>query len=195
MSLNPEPSSVKPAIDPEIEEKCFSMAQEALSAGEVPVGCLMIYSCENESKDIIMTHEVTGRNRTNETKNATRHAEFECIEQMIEWFKGRNLDVSDKINWSKVTVYVTVEPCIMCCRGLRLLGIKNVYYGAKNDRFGGCGSVLSVHNDQSLGTDDCLQCHPASLDPKRAIELLQRFYEGQNPNAPNPRVKKKPRVK
>ena len=42
------------------------------------------------------------------------------------------------------TLYVTVEPCIMCASALRQMGIKEVYYGCENDRFGGCGSVLGV---------------------------------------------------
>ena len=44
-----------------------------------------------------------------------------------------------------VTLYVTVEPCIMCASALRQLGIKEVYCGCINDRFGGCGGVLGVN--------------------------------------------------
>jgi tRNA-specific adenosine deaminase 2 len=42
-------------------------------------------------------------------------------------------------------LYVTVEPCIMCAGALSLLGIGQVYYGAANDKFGGCGSIVPVH--------------------------------------------------
>jgi len=44
-------------------------------------------------------------------------------------------------------LYVTVEPCIMCSSALRQLGIKEVFYGCDNDRFGGCGSVLGVNKE------------------------------------------------
>ena len=47
---------------------------------------------------------------------------------------------------SETTLYVTVEPCIMCASALRQMGIKEVYYGCDNDRFGGCGSVLGVNS-------------------------------------------------
>lgn len=47
---------------------------------------------------------------------------------------------------SETTLYVTVEPCIMCASALRQLGIKEVYYGCGNERFGGCGSVLGVNS-------------------------------------------------
>ena len=43
------------------------------------------------------------------------------------------------------TLYVTVEPCIMCASLLRQVGIKKVYFGAVNDKFGGTGGVFSIH--------------------------------------------------
>lgn len=42
-------------------------------------------------------------------------------------------------------LYVTVEPCVMCASLLRQLGIKKVYFGAVNDKFGGTGGVFSLH--------------------------------------------------
>lgn len=44
-----------------------------------------------------------------------------------------------------ITLYVTVEPCIMCASALRQLGILEVYCGCLNERFGGCGGVLGVN--------------------------------------------------
>ena len=45
-----------------------------------------------------------------------------------------------------ITLYVTVEPCIMCASALLQMGIKQVVYGCDNERFGGCGSVLAVND-------------------------------------------------
>ncbi|KAK2195865.1 bifunctional Cytidine and deoxycytidylate deaminase domain/Cytidine deaminase-like [Babesia duncani] len=54
-------------------------------------------------------------------------------------------------------LFVTCEPCIMCACALQIIGIFkafdlnynpglcNVYYGCNNDKFGGCGSILSLH--------------------------------------------------
>jgi tRNA(Arg) A34 adenosine deaminase TadA len=47
---------------------------------------------------------------------------------------------------SKCTVYVTCEPCIMCAAALRSLRVSRVVYGCANDKFGGCGSILSLQN-------------------------------------------------
>ncbi len=73
----------------------------------------------------------------------------------------------------RCTLYVTCEPCIMCAGALALLGIGHVYYGCQNDRFGGCGSILSLH-EKGCGTcGRYLQANPllsASIHP-----LLRSF--------------------
>ncbi|XP_074604318.1 tRNA-specific adenosine deaminase 2 [Brevipalpus obovatus] len=174
-----------------LEELSFKLAGEALSAKEVPVGCVMILlqDIDNE-KGQILSYQIlaTGRNRVNETKNPTRHAEMECIDSILEWCKKDG--IQPQTLWPKIVVYVTVEPCIMCARALRLLGIVNVFYGCNNERFGGCSSVLNVHNDERIN-DLKIKCYPAALDKYRAISMLQNFYMGQNPNAPEPRIKRK----
>ena len=43
------------------------------------------------------------------------------------------------------TVYVTVEPCIMCAYALNLARVKRVVFGTHNDKFGGNGSILSLN--------------------------------------------------
>ena len=50
----------------------------------------------------------------------------------------------------------------MCASALRQMGIKQVFYGCANDRFGGCGSVLGVNKE--------LVFTPYSLDP-RSLEV------------------------
>ena len=176
----------------EIQNICFEAAEEALNVGEVPVGCVMIYGTSHDDEKI--RHIVKGRNRVNETKNATRHAELECIDQLVDYFARRSDALPKETNpWSNVTVYVTVEPCVMCARALSILGVSAVYFGCPNDRFGGCGSVYSIHEDDSL-VGGRLQCFPASLDSARAVSFLQRFYESGNPNTENHKKRKKTTV-
>lgn len=49
--------------------------------------------------------------------------------------------------FDRCALYVTCEPCIMCASALSLLGFERVYYGCANDKFGGNGSILSIHQD------------------------------------------------
>ena len=55
---------------------------------------------------------------------------------------------------SECTLYVTVEPCIMCASLLRQMGIRKVYFGAVNDKFGGTGGVFSIHANSAPVPED-----------------------------------------
>lgn len=70
---------------------------------------------------------------------ATLHAELVSLDHIIQTQRIPT-PLSD------VTLYVTVEPCVMCASALRQVGIGKVYYGCGNERFGGCGSVLDVNS-------------------------------------------------
>ncbi|KAK1580276.1 cytidine deaminase-like protein [Colletotrichum navitas] len=65
---------------------------------------------------------------------------------------GQKLHRATRVERSIVrecTLYVTVEPCVMCAGLLRQLGIKKVYFGAVNDKFGGTGGVFSIHKNST----------------------------------------------
>lgn len=53
----------------------------------------------------------------------------------------------DKNIIQESTLYVTVEPCVMCASLLRQLRIKKVFFGAVNDKFGGTGGVFRIHQN------------------------------------------------
>lgn len=159
-------------------EHAFVMARYALERQEVPVGCVVVYRNEIIAK---------GCNEVNATLNATRHAEMVVIDQLEEYAKVGA--VSLKSVCSESTLYVTVEPCVMCAFALRLTGLCNVAFGCCNDRFGGCGSVLDVHEKRlQLSATSESVLPELKLTPlvreKEAIDLLQQFYEGENPNVP-----------
>ncbi|XP_076011155.1 tRNA-specific adenosine deaminase 2 [Genypterus blacodes] len=156
----------------------FDMAQDALKNGEVPVGCLMVYNNEVVGK---------GRNEVNETKNATRHAEMVAVDQLLEWCRHGNLDARRVCE--QTALYVTVEPCIMCAAALRLINIPVVVYGCRNERFGGCGSVMDVASDTLPHTGTPFKC-VAGHRAEEAVEMLKNFYKQENPNAPKPKTRK-----
>ncbi|KAF9128190.1 tRNA(adenine34) deaminase [Mortierella sp. 14UC] len=160
----------------------LDLALEAHSVGEVPVGCVFVY----EPTGAIIGR---GRNKTNESLNGTRHAEFEGIDMILaqeEYFK--KIQDSPRSFWKDVTLYVTIEPCVMCASALRQLGIGHVYFGAGNDRFGGNGSVFNIHTDTELPHSP----YPSEGGYYRgeAIIVLRKFYVGENMHAPEPKKKK-----
>ena len=81
--------------------------------GEVPVGAIFY---DTQTQKII----ARGCNSVNATKNATRHAEFNCIDQVLE----KNTKNSSNYQWENIVVYVNVEPCIMCAGALVDLKVK-----------------------------------------------------------------------
>jgi tRNA(Arg) A34 adenosine deaminase TadA len=88
---------------------------------------------------------IFGLHLTNALWQATRHAELEAIDAILS-----DQALTPQITTyplSETTLYVTVEPCIMCASALRQMGIKEVFYGCENEKFGGCGSVLGVNNE------------------------------------------------
>lgn len=71
-------------------------------------------------------------------------------------------------------LYVTVEPCVMCASLLRQFGIKKVYFGAVNDKFGGTGGVFSIHaNSLPVGADGSpsASAHPLPPPQRRQSQL------------------------
>jgi len=179
-----------PPLEMEWMEAAFAQASAALLEEEVPVGCVLVKGGR------VITQ---GRNRVNETKNATRHAELVALEALQGSIRERccnaGRDRAHKCATCQAvfsglvqgsTLYVTVEPCIMCATALRLCGIRAAVFGCCNDRFGGAGSVLSLHSDYSVLPGYEVT---ARVQAERAMQLLVQFYKLENKSAPQDKRK------
>ncbi|KAF2211013.1 hypothetical protein CERZMDRAFT_112839 [Cercospora zeae-maydis SCOH1-5] len=140
--------------------EAIGMAEFALASDETPVGCVFVHQGKIIGRGI---------NGTNASLNGTRHAEFVALAEIMSKHPQSILHETD--------LYVTVEPCIMCGSALRQYGIRAVYFGCLNDRFGGCGGVMNVHSDP--GIDGTFPCY-GGLFREEAIMLLRRFYVQEN---------------
>jgi len=160
-------------------DEAIAMATEGLIADEIPVGCVFV----RDGKVI-----ARGRNRTNETRNASLHAELDALSHILP--NTRNSKTTTFTPLNDVTFYVTVEPCLMCASALRQVGIRKCYYGCANDRFGGCGGVLEVGKDPKLLYSEPLEAL-GGYKRDEAIMLLRRFYITENTNASSPKDKSK----
>lgn len=147
------------------------VAYKAFLMNETPVACILV---EKDSNTILSI----GYNYTNVSLNGTKHAEFIAMKRLID--SGYDI--------SKITMYVTVEPCIMCASFLRQVGIGEVYFGCGNDRFGGNGTVLSIQNDDNLLHKNYNSY--GGILRTEGIHLLRNFYIQENDSAPVPQVKK-----
>lgn len=109
----------------------LELAREAAAAGEVPVGCVIV-------KDGAIIGR--GRNRREAGQDATAHAELEAIRDAC----GKT--GSWRLHGAKL--YVTLEPCPMCAGGIINSRIEAVYYGAREEKMGCCGSVLNLFEER-----------------------------------------------
>ena len=148
--------------------EALSEAEAALREQEVPVGCVFVHP----------TLGIVGRghNNTVASSNGSRHAELEAIDRILR--------VHDAETISACTLFVTVEPCIMCASALRQLGVRTAVFGAANDKFGGCGTVLDINSDDAIPLP--AMAARSGVRQDEAVSLLRHFYAQENQGAPVP---------
>ena len=107
--------------------EAISLARRAEELDEVPVGAV-----------IVRDGEIIARayNTRENSKCATHHAEVLAIEQACRVLHGWRLP--------NTTLYVTMEPCVMCAGAIINARIPRVVYGAKDIRFGAFGSAIDL---------------------------------------------------
>ena len=168
-------------------------AKIALELREVPVGCvIIIYLNKKERNNKIDTKPfiiAKGRNQVNVSGNASRHAEIVAIDLLFDkWESARSkknhaLLFEEQIlaNYegfhdlmADCQLFVTCEPCIMCTKALSIAKIGKIVFGCKNEKFGGCGSVVNV--DPSLKIE-------SGIMKQEAINLFRSFYDRPNPQS------------
>lgn len=105
----------------------LSLAEKSAEEGEVPVGAIVV--CDGKIVG-------EGRNRREVVKNALHHAEIEAINNACQTLGGWRL-------W-KCDLYVTLEPCPMCAGAIINSRIKNVYFGATDEKNGAVVSAARL---------------------------------------------------
>ena len=137
--------------------RALELARKALETGDVPVGCVVA------DRDGTVIGE--GWNRREANGDALAHAEVEAIRAACARRGGWNLH--------GCSLYVTLEPCPMCAGAIVNARIDRVYYGAKDDKAGCCGSVLNLFMED-------FNHHPrvyGGILKEPCAALLRRFFE------------------
>ena len=103
-------------------------AVQAMEKDEVPVGCVVV----SQNRIIAKAHNLT------ETLNdVTAHAEMQAITSAADFIGGKYLQ--------NCTLYVTLEPCVMCAGALNWSQISKVVIGARDDQRGFINKNLTLH--------------------------------------------------
>lgn len=121
------------STDIEYMQLALEEARAAAVADEVPIGAIVV--CDG--RVIARSH-----NTREEDRNPAGHAEFNAMLQAAA--------AQDAWRLSGCTVYVTLEPCIMCAGLMHQARIDRCVYGAPDPKAGALGSLYEVHRDGRL---------------------------------------------
>lgn len=108
-------------------KKALKLAKKAAKSGEVPIGCVIVYENEIIGK---------GYNRRKEKHSTLAHAEITAIKQACKKLGDWRLE--------GCTMYVTLEPCMMCAGACVQARIDKVVIGAENPKAGCAGSIINI---------------------------------------------------
>lgn len=103
-------------------------AYYALEQDEVPIGCVIVL----KNKIIAKGHNLTER-----LKDITAHAEMQAITSAANYLGGKYL--------KDCTIYVTMEPCIMCAGALYWSQISKLVIGARDEKRGFINKHINIH--------------------------------------------------
>ncbi len=132
--------------------------QEARIAGEeVPVGAVLV---STEGQVLSSAHNQRGFK-----SDPTSHAEIEVIRAASSVLNDWRLE--------ETTLFVTLEPCVMCAGAIVAARIPRVVFGAWDDRVGAAGSVYDILRDSRLGKP--VEVISGVLE-KKCSEVLKEFF-------------------
>lgn len=137
-------------------ELALGLAAEAAEAGEVPVGAVLV-------KDGVVLG--TGRNSPIQSSDPSAHAEINALRMAASALGNYRLE--------DCTLYVTLEPCAMCCGAVLHSRLQRLVFGAAEPRTGCAGSVLDLFAQERLNHHTAVQS--GVLDQQAALQLQDFF--------------------
>jgi tRNA(adenine34) deaminase len=140
-------------------EEALREARNALAAGEVPVGAV-----------VVLEGRIVGRgsNRNLNDSDPTAHAEIVALRDAGRTVGNHRLLASE--------LYATIEPCAMCAGAMVHARIRRLVYGADDPKAGAVHSVVQVVNHPGLNHRMEVQ---AGVLGARAAALLQDFFRSR----------------
>lgn len=140
-------------------EKALALADQAQQQGEVPVGAIIVQDDE-------MVGE--GWNQPIMNHDPTAHAEIQALRAASK--QAHNYRLPD------ATLYVTLEPCVMCAGAIVHARIKRLVFAASEPKTGAAGSCFDIFNAPQLNHH--LLCEQGVLGEKSG-DLLRTFFRNR----------------
>jgi tRNA(adenine34) deaminase len=139
--------------------RALLLAEQAGQAGEVPVGAVLVLNGRIVGE---------GSNAPISLHDPTAHAEILALRAAAKTEHNYRLPGS--------SMYVTLEPCVMCSGALVVARVQRLVFAARDIRFGGVRSIFRL-------ADSDLQNHRVNVEEgllaAEAAELLKDFFQGR----------------
>jgi tRNA(adenine34) deaminase len=148
--------------DEDLMRAALREARKAAEDDEVPVGAVVV----QEGRIIGRAH-----NQRERLTDPTAHAEMIAITQAAAALASWRLE--------RATLYVTLEPCVMCAGALVNARISRVVFGARDPKAGACGSLYQVGTDARL--NHSFEVTGGVLEEECAA-LLREFFSLRRPD-------------
>ncbi len=131
-------------------------AEKAFEENEIPVGAVVV-------KD----ERIIGRgyNQVEKLKDATAHAEMIAITSAANHIKDWRLN--------KCSIFVTLEPCIMCTGALIASRISELYFATYDPKFGACGSIYNLAQEGK--SNHKIKVYSGLMD-NESKQLIKKFF-------------------
>lgn len=139
-------------------ELAIEQALLAKQYGEIPVGAIII---DNNNQIIGQ-----GFNKTILNNDPTAHAEITALRAASQFKSNYRIP--------ETTLYVTLEPCLMCLGAIIHARVKNVIYGASDKKTGVCGGLLDLHQESRINHQTTVK---SGVMQSQCSQLLVDFFK------------------
>ncbi len=138
----------------------LELAHAASEKGEVPVGAVLV----SEDREVL----AAAHNRTIGRMDPTAHAEILALREAAQKIENYRL--------LNTTLYVTVEPCVMCMGAIVHARVAAVVFGARDPKWGAAGSLYNFSENPRLNH------HPeivAGVNEEDCASLMRNFFKAR----------------
>jgi tRNA(adenine34) deaminase len=143
--------------------RALALAEAGAAAGEVPVGAVLV-------RDGAVLGE--GFNRPIGDSDPSAHAEMVALRAAARSIGNYRL--------AGTTLYVTMEPCVMCAGAIVHARVARLVFGAEDPKWGGCASVFRILEPGRLNHDVIVK---GGVLAAESASLLQRFFKARRSGA------------
>jgi tRNA(adenine34) deaminase len=166
MSQVPDADMPQEMLDEIFMQQALRQARFAAEAGEVPVGAVIAYRNQVIAR---------GFNQRETLHDPTAHAEMIAITAAADYLKSWRL--------TGCSLYVTLEPCLMCSGAIYLARTDRLVFAAEDPKAGACGSLYDIPSDSRLNHRPAVT---GGVLREQASQMLREFFlslrRSSNPN-------------